>query len=97
MSKTYVGNGKAINTQYGELLKLSFSEKDLDVMRASLNEKGYVNLNCNKRKIQSDYGHTHSLTIDDWKPDQKTTVQTTTVQNSSFEDDSLDFDGELPF
>jgi len=69
--KVYVGNGKQIDTQYGKLLKLSFSRADLAVLENHLNEKGYVNLNCNERKSVSEWGHTHSMQIDDWSPSQQ--------------------------
>jgi len=68
--KVYVGNGKQIDTQYGKLLKLSFSKKDLELMLSKLNAKGYINLNCNERKSESEWGHTHSMQIDDWQPNQ---------------------------
>lgn len=68
--KVYVGNGKQIDTQYGKLLKLSFSRADLAILENHLNEKGYVNLNCNERKSVSEWGHTHSMQIDDWQPNQ---------------------------
>lgn len=67
--KIYVGSGKAVETQYGTLIKLSFSMQDLATMHSSMNEKGYVNLNLNERRTPSDYGQTHSMTIDTWKPD----------------------------
>ena len=69
--KVYIGNGKQIDTQYGKLLKLSFSRADLVVMNNHLNEKGYVNINCNERKSVSEWGHTHSMQIDDWQPNQQ--------------------------
>ena len=70
-SKVYVGNGKQIDTQYGKLLKLSFSRADLVTLTNHLNEKGYVNINCNERKSVSEWGHTHSMQIDDWQPNQQ--------------------------
>jgi hypothetical protein len=69
--KVYVGNGKQIDTQYGKLLKLSFSRADLVTLTNHLNEKGYVNINCNERKSVSEWGHTHSMQIDDWQPNQQ--------------------------
>ena len=73
--KVYVGNGKQIDTQYGKLLKLSFSKKDLELMLSKLNAKGYINLNCNERRSVSEWGHTHSMQIDDWQPNQQAMPQ----------------------
>jgi hypothetical protein len=69
--KIYVGNGKEINTQYGPLLKLSFSAQELQQMLSMVNEKGYINLNVNRRQQPSQYGHTHSIVVDTWKPQQQ--------------------------
>ena len=69
--KKYVGGGTAINTQYGELLKISFNDRDLQLMQSMLNEKGWINLNCNRRQQPSQYGQTHSIVIDEWKPQQQ--------------------------
>lgn len=73
--KKYVGGGKAIQTQYGELIKISFNAQDLQLMQSMLNEKGWVNLNCNRRQQPSQYGQTHSLVIDEWQPQQQAQPQ----------------------
>jgi len=70
--KKYVGGGTAINTQYGELLKISFNAQDLQLMQSMLNAKGWINLNCNRRQQPSQFGQTHSIVIDEWKPQQQT-------------------------
>ena len=72
--KIYVGSGKMKETSYGPLLKLSFNQKDLETLQANLNEKGYVNLNCNERKEEGKYGETHSMTIDTWKPEAQSGI-----------------------
>ena len=69
--KIYVGNGKEINTQYGPLLKLSFSAQELQQMLSMVNQKGYINLNVNRRQQPSQYGHTHSIVVDTWQPQQQ--------------------------
>lgn len=35
----FCGSGKAISTQYGELLKLSIGPKDLETITKNVNEK----------------------------------------------------------
>jgi hypothetical protein len=67
--KTYYGSVKEIETQYGKMMKLSFSEDDLTRMSNDVNEKGYINLNMSERKEVSQYGHTHSISLDTWKPE----------------------------
>jgi hypothetical protein len=67
--KKYYGNGK--ETEFndgGKLLKLSFSKDDLLDMLQNLNDRGYINLNVNRRREPSQYGHTHSIMLDTWKP-----------------------------
>ena len=66
--KQYVGGAKEINGNFGAFHRISFNQQDLELLMNSLNEKGYVNLNMNKRREPSQYGQTHSLTIDTWQP-----------------------------
>ena len=67
--KIYVGSGKAMNGNFGTFHKLNFSANDLETMKATLNAKGYITLNMNERKSPSQYGDTHSMTVDLWQPD----------------------------
>lgn len=69
-NKIYVGSAKAIQTKYGELMKISFRRQDLETMMNNLNEKGYINLNMNARREVGQYGDTHSLVVDTWQPTQ---------------------------
>lgn len=66
--KIYVGGAKEMNGTNGIFHKVSFSAKDLATMLENVNEKGYVNLVMNQRKEVSQYGQTHSLSIDTWVP-----------------------------
>jgi hypothetical protein len=47
---------------YGAI-RISFKVDELEV-----NEKGYVNLIVQPRKTVSEYGDTHSIMYNDWKP-----------------------------
>lgn len=67
--KIYCGNAKVIKTQYGGMMKLSFTEDDLKTMVANL-DKGWVNVSVNKRKEASKGGMTHYCQIDTWKPEK---------------------------
>jgi len=67
--KIYVGNGKKKEAKFGDIIKLSFSEADLDTLKQNLNERGYVNLDCCERKQIDKYGNSHYMTIDNWEPD----------------------------
>jgi hypothetical protein len=66
--KKYVGNSRNQQWKFGEIQKISFSRKDLQLMMDSLNEKGYINLNRIEKKEPDQWGNTHYLVIDDWKP-----------------------------
>lgn len=65
--KIFVGNGKEITTQYGPLLKLSFSAEDVEKLQKNL-ENGWVNVVVKKRREPSERGTTHYLEVDKWKP-----------------------------
>ena len=65
--KIYCGNGKKIPTQYGDLMKISFTAEDLQKMQDNL-ENGWINLNLKERREPSERGTTHYLEVDTWKP-----------------------------
>jgi hypothetical protein len=69
--KKYVGNSRNQQGKYGEIQKISFSRKDLQLMMDNLNEKGYINLNRIEKKEPDQWGNTHYLVIDERKPSQE--------------------------
>lgn len=68
--KIYCGNGRVIKTQFGELMKLSFTEEDLQAMQDNLSN-GWVNVVVKERREPSEKGTTHYLEVDTWKPNQE--------------------------
>lgn len=78
MEKTYVPkcNAKEIKFQDGgSMLKLSFRVEELVAFaQKNKNEKGYLNLNISLRKTPGQYGDTHSVSLDTWKPKTKDEV-----------------------
>ena len=69
--KIYVGGAKEVSGNFGEFHKLSFNRDDVQKLMNNLNDKGWVNVNMNRRKEVSQYGQTHSLVIDTWQPTQQ--------------------------
>ena len=99
--KIYLGSAKAIQTQHGGLLKVSFKREDLETLLANVNQAGYVNLNVSKRKEVSQYGQTHSISIDDWTPNKQQGMQQAQDQAASPPQQAPqgfdDFDDDTPF
>jgi hypothetical protein len=67
--KIYCGNGKKITTRYGDMMRLSISESDLQALQDNL-ENGWVNVKVCERREPSQSGMTHYLEVDTWKPNQ---------------------------
>ncbi|PID70754.1 hypothetical protein CSB37_01560 [bacterium DOLZORAL124_38_8] len=69
--KIYCGNGKVIKTQYGELMRLSFSKEDIEKLSEQSNgsDSGWVNVTVKQRREPSAGGMTHYLEVDTWKPE----------------------------
>jgi CRISPR/Cas system type I-B associated protein Csh2 (Cas7 group RAMP superfamily) len=67
--KIYCGNGKVIKTQYGEMMKLSFTAEDVEKLKEGL-KNGWVNAVVKERREPSEKGTTHYLEIDTWEPNQ---------------------------
>ncbi len=102
MSKTYVGTAKAITTKHGGLLKIGLRADDLALLQKHINN-GWVNLAVGKRQNVSESGLTHSIWIDDWKPEQsQQAVPNSSAQNPvppvKTESDGFDdFDDDFPY
>lgn len=65
----YVGQAKARDTNFGQIVRLSLRVSDVALLQTHLNDKGYVNVNISPRKAKGKYGETHTAAIDTWVPD----------------------------
>lgn len=64
--KKYIwGSAKAVTTQYGEMMNLSLKLSD---MQAIVNGKGYVSMTVMKKKETDQYGNTHYVVENSYKP-----------------------------
>lgn len=64
--KKYIGgSAKAVKTQYGEILNLSLKLED---MQEIVNERGYVSMSVMARREPGQYGDTHYVVENDYKP-----------------------------
>lgn len=68
MDKIFCGSAKIIQTKFGELTKVSFSQKDLDVLQANI-VNGWINLVVKEKKTKVEGKPTHYLEVDSWKKD----------------------------
>lgn len=69
MDKIYIWSWK--QGKFG--VSISFWPKDLELLKANVNEKGWIKLDLNERKEADKFGNTHYLTVNTWKPDVKST------------------------
>jgi hypothetical protein len=83
----------------GTLLKLSVNvDKFLAFLKEHENEKGWVNMKIERKKEVGQYGDTHSLQLDTWKPDGQGGGRTheTTTRPAQRPAAPLD-DSDIPF
>lgn len=66
MEKIYCGNGRAGETKFGKMLKLSFREEDIKKLHDNLKD-GWVNVDVKKRREPSKGGMTHYLEVNTFK------------------------------
>jgi hypothetical protein len=92
MSKKFVGNVKVINTKFGEMVKISISEKDFQENQ----KNGWVNAVLKKSKEGKYY-----LELDEWTPEKKESSHTVkaqvTVKGKDVVDTINSNDESLPF
>lgn len=95
--KVFCGSGQERETKHGPFLKLSFSEKDLEVLAAHL-KNGWVNVTVSRMR-EPKKNRTHYLCIDFWQPQSKgdqrpedrQSVQASAPAARQPEDDTPDF------
>lgn len=70
MEKIYCGNAKSIQTQHGDLQKISMSKDDVNkiVKYMKDNNSDWINIVVKERQTPSQKGMTHYLEVDQWKP-----------------------------
>ena len=89
MEKIYCGNAKIINTQYGEMTKISFHKDDINKMVAHIKSEGsdWINLVLKEKKEPKEGKPTHYLEVDTWKPENRPEPQPEQYQSNEEEDD----------
>lgn len=110
--KIYVpkSSAKAFKFNDGnETINLSFKTAEfIEFIKTHTNEKGYINLNVSPRRQTGEYGDTHSVSLNPWKPrDGQTTTKTPPTRQSSAPSNvarnspapapSQDDDSDVPF
>lgn len=88
--KVFIGSGKVIPTKFGELTKISFSESDIDKLKANLNN-GWINLVVKEKQTKVDGKPTHYLEVDTWKPNTDKDGGQSVPQFQQADDSNLPF------
>ena len=69
MTKIYVGSGKSFG-QYGDIsISICISDIDKDKFQTAKSGKKYLNIVCSKRKEKGKFGETHTIYLNEWKPE----------------------------
>jgi|GEM_PF-631751 hypothetical protein len=64
-------SAKEIETQYGPMLKLGLHvDETIKFLKEHANNAGYVNFVVSRRRSPGQHGDTHSVALDNWKPQQ---------------------------
>ena len=67
--KIYVtkSSAKRRETDYGDIIRISFKVEDaVKFFEEHKNEKGWINLDISERREESEFGDTHSISLNDW-------------------------------
>ena len=95
--KIYCGSARVINTQYGELTKVSFHKDDINkiVRWMKDNQSDWANLVVKEKREKTEGKPTHYLEVDEWKPTQSNVVSNEASnqvsQNETNQEDDLPF------
>ena len=87
--KLYCGKGKVVEGKFGNFMKLNLCISDIpaEFKDEARNGKLYTRLNISRMKNPDNYGNTHTVTVDTWKPEQKPVP----------EPEQQDFTDDIPF
>jgi hypothetical protein len=87
--RTYVGNGKEVNGY--DLVNFSICLSDIpeQAIFTGKNGKKYANFTQGKRKEVNEYGHTHSVWLNDFKPEAQASAAPAPSKYKSLENDPL--------
>ncbi len=53
--KIFVGSTRVKNAKYGDIINVGFNEKDINLLKENLNERGWVNINLKTKKAGGYY------------------------------------------
>ena len=67
--RIYVGRAKYIKTRYGELCKIWLTPEGVEEINRNVDNNGSINLTMTDLKEADRAGNTHTLFIDDYRPD----------------------------
>ena len=69
--KIYIGRGKKVG-QYGTIaVSICIDDIPNEHITKANNGKRYLNLNIAEKREVDQYGYTHSVAVDTWKPEAK--------------------------
>ena len=90
MEKVFCGSAKVIPTKFGDLTKVSFSQKDIDTLQANMNN-GWINLVIKEKREKVEGKATHYLEVDNWKSIPAEGLTNNKPSASSYAGDDLPF------
>ena len=89
---------KARETSFGVVIGLGFLASALiDFVKSNSNEKGYVNLDIVPRRTTDDFGNTHSVQLNQWKPDMNKMRQAVATSPPPAKGDGQPPSDDVPF
>lgn len=88
----YAGNGKKVQSQYGEFRAVTINLSDLPKEHIfEYNGKKYIKLNVNDKKEADQYGKDVSVSVNTWQPEGQNAPQKAAVAPVGADDDDLPF------
>lgn len=96
-NKLFCGRGKAFG-QYGSIaLSICLDDLPEEHITTGKNGKRYIKINVNEKREADEWGNTHSVEVDTWKPDARPAQQASARPVSNLRPQSEDAEQDLPF
>jgi len=92
--KIFCGSAKIVPTKFGDLTKISFSQKDIDTLQANVSN-GWINLVVKEKQNKQEGKATHYLEVDQWKPTPANGL--TNMKKEDIAHQAIQEENDLPF
>ena len=94
-NKIFCGRGKRFGQYNAISLSICLDDLPSEYITTGKNGKRYIKLNVNEKREADEWGNTHSVEVDTWKPDNRPAQQASARPAPNLRPQSEDDDSDI--